>query len=66
VVLRIGSIGFVDFIFVGGVSMPKVLENRVKRIMSGNPSMKKELAYAIATKQLQKSGKLKKKKKRGG
>jgi hypothetical protein len=48
------------------VSMPKVLEERVKRIMSGNPDMKKDLAYAIATKQLQKSGKLKKKKKRGG
>jgi hypothetical protein len=47
--------------------MPKVLEDRVKRIMSGNPSMKKDLAYAIATKQLQKSGKLKNnKKKRGG
>ncbi len=46
--------------------MPKVLEERVKRIMSGNPSMKKDLAYAIATKQLQKSGKLKKKKKKRG
>lgn len=46
--------------------MPKVLEDRVKSIMSGNPSMKKDLAYAIATKQLQKSGKLKKKKKKRG
>jgi len=41
--------------------VPKVLENRVQSIMSGNPNMRKDLAYAIATKQLQKEGKLKKK-----
>jgi hypothetical protein len=29
--------------------------------MRGNPKIKEELAYAIATKQLQKEGKLKKK-----
>ena len=46
--------------------MPKVLEDRGKRIISGNPNMKKDLAYAIATKQLQKSGKLKKKKRKAG
>ena len=38
--------------------MPKVLEERVKRIMSsGTP---RSTAYAVATKQLQKSGELKK------
>lgn len=46
--------------------MPKILEDRKNAIMRGNPKMREELAYAIATKQLQKSGKLKKKKKRGG
>jgi hypothetical protein len=66
VVLLIGSIDFVDSIFVGGDSMPKILEDRKNAIMRGNPKMREELAYAIATKQLQKSGKLKKKKKRGG
>ncbi len=64
-VLRIGSIVFVDSIFVGGVSMPKVLEERKNAIMRGRKGMKEALAYAIATKQLQKEGKLKKKK-RGG
>ena len=44
--------------------MPKILEERKKAIMSGNPGMKEALAYAIATKQLQKAGKLKKKKKK--
>ncbi len=43
--------------------MPKQLEERRKSIMRGNPKMKEELAYAIATKQLQREGKLKKKKK---
>jgi len=42
--------------------VPKILEKRKNDIMRGNPKMKEELAYAIATKQLQKSGKLKKKK----
>jgi hypothetical protein len=46
---------------LGEVDVPKVLENRVQSIMSGNPNMRKDLAYAIATKQLQKEGKLKKK-----
>lgn len=45
-----------------GDNMPKILEDRKKSIMRGNPDMKEELAYAIATKQLQKEGKLKKKK----
>jgi hypothetical protein len=47
----------------GGSDMPKQLEERRKSIMRGNPKMKEELAYAIATKQLQREGKLKKKKK---
>jgi len=41
--------------------MPKILEERKASIMRENPKMKEELAYAIATKQLQKEGKLKKK-----
>ena len=41
--------------------MPKILDDRVKSIMRGNPKMKENLAWAIATKQLQKKGKLKKK-----
>lgn len=41
--------------------MPKILEERKASIMRGNPKMKEQLAYAIATKQLQKEGKLKKK-----
>jgi hypothetical protein len=63
--LRIGSIGFVDFIFVEGDSMPKILEDRKKALMKNNPKMSEKLAYAIATNQLKKSRKLKKKK-RGG
>jgi hypothetical protein len=47
----------------GGRDMSKNLEERRKSIMRGNPKMKEELAYAIATKQLQREGKLKKKKK---
>ena len=42
--------------------MPAILEDAVKSIMKENPDMKKGAAYAIATKQLQKSGDLK----RGG
>ena len=41
--------------------MPKVLEKRKNAIMRGRKGMKEALAYAIATKQLQKEGKLKKK-----
>ena len=40
--------------------MPAILEDAVKSIMKENPDMKKGAAYAIATKQLQKSGDLKK------
>jgi len=39
--------------------MPKVLEDRVKAIGKGNPSMPTSEKYGIATKQLQKAGKLK-------
>ena len=39
--------------------MPAILEDAVKSIMKENPDMKKGSAYAIATKQLQKSGDLK-------
>lgn len=39
--------------------MPAILEDAVKSIMKENPDMKKGAAYAIATKQLQKSGVLK-------
>ena len=39
--------------------MPAILEDAVKSIMKENPDMKKGAAYAIATKQLQKSGDLK-------
>lgn len=46
--------------------MPKVLEDRKNSIMSGNPKMKEALAYAIATKQLQREGKLKRKKRKAG
>jgi hypothetical protein len=40
--------------------MPKVLEDRKDRILKGNPSMPESEAYGIATKQLQKSGEMKK------
>jgi hypothetical protein len=43
--------------------MPKVLEDRRKAIQKGNPSMPKSETYGIATKQLQKAGKLPKAKK---
>lgn len=39
--------------------MPAILENAVKSIMKENPKLSKSSAYAIATKQLQKSGDLK-------
>ena len=39
--------------------MPAILEDAVKSIMKENPDMKKGAAYAMATKQLQKSGDLK-------
>jgi len=39
--------------------MPQILDDAVKSIMKENPDMKKGAAYAIATKQLQKSGDLK-------
>ena len=39
--------------------MPAILEDAVKSIMKENLDMKKGAAYAIATKQLQKSGDLK-------
>ena len=39
--------------------MPSILKDAVKSIMKENPDMKKGAAYAIATKQLQKSGDLK-------
>lgn len=39
--------------------MPAILEDAVKSIMKENPDTKKGAAYAIATKQLQKSGDLK-------
>lgn len=41
--------------------MPKILDDRVKSLMKSNPDMREDLAWAIATKQLQKEGKLKKK-----
>ena len=44
--------------------MPKILEDRRKAIAKGNPSMPKSESYAIATKQLQKAGKLPKGKKK--
>jgi hypothetical protein len=40
--------------------MPAILDKAVKSIMRENPDMKESSAYAIATKQLQKSGQLKK------
>ena len=40
--------------------MPAILDKAVKSIMRENPDMKESSAYAIATKQLQKSGDLKK------
>jgi hypothetical protein len=46
--------------------MSKILEDRKEALMKNNPKMSEKLAYAIATNQLKKSGKLKKKKKRGG
>jgi len=39
--------------------MPAILDDAVKSIMKENPKMSKSSAYAIATKQLQKSGDLK-------
>ena len=39
--------------------MPQILDDAVKAIMEKNPKMKESSAYAIATKQLQKSGDLK-------
>jgi len=39
--------------------MPAILEDAVKSIMKKNPELSKSSAYAIATKQLQKSGDLK-------
>jgi hypothetical protein len=46
--------------------MPKVLEDRVKAIAGNNPKMPKSEAYGIATKQLQKAGKMPKAAKKGG
>lgn len=40
--------------------MPAILDDAVKSIMEKNPKLSKSSAYAIATKQLQKSGDLKK------
>ena len=39
--------------------MPKILDDAVESIMKDNPKLSKSSAYAIATKQLQKSGDLK-------
>jgi len=39
--------------------MPAILDKAVKSIMRENPDMKESSAYAIATKQLQRSGDLK-------
>jgi hypothetical protein len=39
--------------------MPAILEKAVKSIMEDNPKLSKSSAYAIVTKQLQKSGDLK-------
>lgn len=39
--------------------MPAILDQAVESIMEKNPKMSKSSAYAIATKQLQKSGDLK-------
>lgn len=39
--------------------MPAILEDAVKSIREKNPDLSKSSAYAIATKQLQKSGDLK-------
>jgi len=39
--------------------MPAILDDAVKSIMKENPKMSESSAYAIATKQLQKSGDLK-------
>ena len=39
--------------------MPAILDRTVESIMEKNPKMSKSSAYAIATKQLQKSGDLK-------
>jgi len=39
--------------------MPAILDKAVELIMKENPKMSKSSAYAIATKQLQKSGDLK-------
>jgi hypothetical protein len=39
--------------------MPAILDRAVESIMEENPKMSKSSAYAIATKQLQKSGDLK-------
>ena len=38
--------------------MPKILEDLRKKIGAGNPKLSKSSTYAIATSQLQKSGKL--------
>jgi hypothetical protein len=38
--------------------MPKILEDRVKAIMKGNPNMSRSRAFAIATSALQKEGKM--------
>lgn len=40
--------------------MPAILDDAVKSIMKNNPKLSESSAYAIATKQLQKSGDLKK------
>lgn len=40
--------------------MPAILDDAVKSIMKKNPKLTESSAYAIATKQLQKSGDLKK------
>lgn len=40
--------------------MPAILDDAVKSIMKSNPKLSESSAYAIATKQLQKSGDLKK------
>lgn len=44
--------------------MPAILEQRKAEIMKSNPNYSESRAYAIATSQLQREGKLRKKKKK--
>ena len=55
-VSRIGSIGFVDFIFVGGDSMPAGVDKIVKALKEQHPDWPDSKVYAIAWSTYKKKG----------